>query len=85
MKRFVTAAFLIFAFASAAFAGSISPSSAEWDNTGGNAENLVFDMPGIEDVTALEFVNDSSHVIFSKDEFDFMEWYHKSAVLKTHQ
>ena len=71
MKRFITAAFLIFAFVSAAFAGSISPSSAEWDNTDGKAESLIFEITDIGDVTALEFVEGTSRVIFSTDEFTF--------------
>ena len=71
MKRFITAAFLIFALGTAAFAGAISPTSAEWDNTDGKAENLVFEIADVGDVTALEFVKGSLRVIFSKDEFTF--------------
>ena len=60
---------IVLVFSSPSFAGAISPSSAKWDNTDGKAESLIFEIAGIDDVTALEFVKDSLRVIFSKDEF----------------
>ena len=76
MKRFITAAALIFALASAAFAGSITLTSVEWDNTDGKAESLVFEISS-QDITALKFVpkdvvSDTQGVFFKKDdEFTF--------------
>ncbi len=51
MKRFITAAFLIFAFASAAFAASISPASVEWDPS---KSDLTFTVTGAADIISYE-------------------------------
>lgn len=52
MKRFITAAVLIFALASATFAGSILPTSAEWNtSTGGD---LTFTIAGAAGIISYE-------------------------------
>ena len=52
MKRFITAAALIFALASAAFAGSISPASAEWNAS--TVGDLTFTITGAAGIISYE-------------------------------
>ena len=51
MRRIIVTAFLIFAFVSAAFAGSISPTEVEWDTSKGD---LAFTVTDATDIVSYE-------------------------------